>query len=86
MEELHIEHLVIFERENATFAAARESGNHHLRIFLVYSTTGCVYTRNGRADTWEELLGSQRDSILARILAAKNYRTVPTYKINGSLN
>ena len=80
LDELKIDHLVDFTKDQATFAAARENGNNHLRIFLVYST-GNVYTRNGRADSWEELGGSARENIINRIELAR--ASVPVYKING---
>ena len=80
--ELDFEHLVIFEKDDTMFAAARQSGHRHLRIFLVYNTTGNVYTRNGRADSWEELFGSKRDAVVSRIIAARNYERIPVYHIN----
>jgi len=82
--ELDFEHLVIFEKDNTMFAAARENGHNHLRIFLIYNTTGNVYTRNGRADSWEELFGSMRDAVIARIIAARNYSQIPIYRINDT--
>ena len=67
--ELEFDHLVIFERDRTVFAAARENGNGHLRLFLVNETTGNLYTRNGCADSWEQIGGMERDIILARITA-----------------
>ena len=81
--ELEFDHIVEFSKDNTVFAAARENGNGHMRIFLIHETTGHVYTRNGRADSWEQLYGSDRDSIIARIIAARNNHT-PVYKINGT--
>ena len=83
IEEIRIDHIVDFTKDHTTFAAARENGNGHLRIFLVNDVTGTVYTRNGRADSWEELTGSDRDTIIARIIAARN-NNIPTYRINGA--
>ena len=80
-----IDHIVDFGKDRTTFAAAREPDTRHLRIFLIYQDTGNVYTRNGRADSWEELYGRDRDSIIARITAARNNH-IPVYKINGSHN
>jgi hypothetical protein len=80
--ELSFDHLVIFEKDKTIFAAARENGNAHLRIFLIYDTTGSVYTRNGRADSWEALSGNDRDAVLAGVIAARS--RVPVYTINGS--
>ena len=84
LDQISIDHIVDFTKDNTTFAAARELDTNHLRIFLVYEGSGNVYTRNGRADSWEELVGGQRDAILARIIAARNQ--VPIYRINGTHN
>ena len=81
-EVLEMDHIVEFIHDNTVFAAARENGNGHMRLFLINNTTGNVYTRNGRADSWERLFGSDRESILARIIAARN-KNIPTYRING---
>ncbi len=81
--ELHFDHIVEFSKDHTIFAAARENGNGHLRIFLIYEATGNVYTRNGRADSWEQVLGSDRRDILAKVSEARK-SNVPTYKINGS--
>ncbi len=83
--ELAFDHIVEFIHDSTVFAAARENGNGHIRIFLIHNSTGNVYTRNGRADSWEKLDGSNRDSVIARIMAARN-SNVPTYRINGSHN
>jgi hypothetical protein len=84
-EELAFDHIVEFTKDDTIFAAARENGTGHLRLFLINQSTGNVYTRNGRADSWEELYGRDRDSIIARITAARNNH-IPVYKINGSHN
>ena len=80
---LEFDHIVEFTRDSTVFAAARENGNGHIRIFLINENTGHVYTRNGRVDSWEELIGSDRDTIIARITSARNNHT-PVYKINGT--
>ena len=82
---LEFEHIVEFTKDSTIFAAARETATGHIRLFLIYEATGNVYGRNGRADSWEELLGSVRDAIIARITAARNNHT-PFFKINGSHN
>ncbi len=82
---LEFDHIVEFTKDSTTFAAARENGSGHLRLFLIYESTGNVYTRNGRADSWEELIGSNRYTVLARITAARNNH-IPVYRINGSHN
>ena len=81
-DELKIDHIVEFSKDSTIFVAARENGNTYLRIFLINESTGHIYTRNGRADSWEELIGSGRDTIIARIIAARNNQ-VPVYKVNG---
>ena len=81
-EVLQMDHIVDFTTDNTVFAAARENGNGHLRIFLVNNTTGNVYTRNGRADSWEQLYGTDRGTIISRITAARN-NNIPVYRING---
>lgn len=80
--ELAFDHLVIFEKDNTVFAAARENGNNYLRIFLIYEETGNVYTRNGRADSWEELFGEERNTIINRVDIAR-HNHIPVYRING---
>ena len=82
-DELCFDHIVEFTRDSTVFAAARENGNGHLRLFLINETTGNVYTRNGRADSWEQLIGSNRDAIISRIIAARN-SSIPIYKIDGN--
>jgi hypothetical protein len=82
-EYLEIDHIVDFVHDATVFAAARENGNGHMRIFLINEATGNVYTRNGKADSWERLYGSERDTVIARLVAARN-RNVPVYRINGS--
>ena len=81
--QLEFDHIVEFSKDNTVFAAARENGNGHMRIFLVNEATGHVYTRNGRADSWEQLSGSDRDTILTRLAAARNNHIL-VYRINGS--
>ena len=79
---LEIDHIVEFIQDSTVFAAARENSGY-LRLFLVHQGTGNVYTRNGRADSWEQLYGSNRDSIIARLLHARN-NDAPVYRINGT--
>jgi hypothetical protein len=83
--ELHFDHLVIFEKDSTVFAAARENGNGHMRIFLIYEETGNVYTRNGRIDTWEELTGSDAANIRNRVSESRNNH-IPVYRINSTHN
>jgi hypothetical protein len=85
IEELRFDHLVIFEKDNTLFAAARYNGSNSLRIFLVYESTGNVYTRNGRADSWEEISGIDAEGVRNRIAEARA-NNIPTYHINGTHN
>ncbi len=80
---LEIDHIVDFLQDNTVFATAKENGNGHIRIFLVNESTGNVYTRNGRTDSWEQLFGSERYGVVARLLHARN-NNVPRYRINGT--
>ena len=49
-----------------TLALGSPRGNisGYLRLFLIHNNTGNVYTRNGRVDSWEQLFGSNRNSVL----------------------
>jgi len=82
--ELKFDHLVVFEHDRTIFACARENGNGHTRLFLLFeSGKGRVYTRNGRIDSWEQLFDSDADNIRSRVLDARdNY--IPVYRINGA--
>jgi hypothetical protein len=80
---ISIDHIVDFGKDGTTFAAAREPDTNHLRIFLIYQDTGNVYTRNGRADSWEELIGHRKDIIVNRVLEARS-NGVAVYRLNGS--
>lgn len=80
---IEFDHLVEFSKDHTVFAAARDNGNGHLRIFLVYNDTGSVYTRNGRADSWEELVGQDADTIRAKVKVSINNH-IPVYRINGA--
>ena len=82
-ESLEFDHMVIFESERTHFAAARETDNGRIRLFLVNEITGNVYARNGRADSWEKLYGSDRYAIIARITSARNYKSIPVYTHSG---
>ena len=83
--ELKFDHLVNFEHDDTVFACAKETGSGHTRIFLVFEMGhGRVYTRNGRADSWEQLFDSDAENIRTRISDIRN--EVPVYKISGSHN
>ena len=82
--ELKFDHLVVFERDNTIFVCARQKDNNHTRLFLVFdSGHGRVYTRNGRADSWEQLIDSDADHIRARV-SEERHNSIPVYKVNGT--
>ena len=81
--ELHFDHLVIFEKDNTIFAAARENGNGHMRIFLLFEAgRGRVYTRNGKVESWEEVAGQDAENIRSRVTESRGNQ-IPVYHING---
>jgi len=79
--ELKFDHLVVFEQDHTIFAAARQS-NNYLRIFLVYEDTNRVYTRNGTADSWEQLSASDASVIRNRV--KENTGSIPLFRIAGA--
>ena len=79
--ELRFDHLVRFTHDRTIFAAARENGSGHIRLFLIFEE-GNVYSRNGRADSWEHLTGQDAETVRAKITDAQQNHT-PTYTING---
>ena len=83
--DLVFEHLVIFEKDRTIFAAARENGSGHTRLFLINELSGNIYSRNGRADSWEELIGGDRDCVLTH-LSDVTSKCVPIYRIKGAYN
>ena len=78
--ELVFDHLVIFEHDSTIFAAAKENGSGHTRLFLIFDRgSGRVYTRNGRADSWEQLSDTEGTAIKDRVKA----NHIPTYRVKG---
>ncbi len=82
-EDIELDHLVEFSRDSTVFAAGREKSTGRLRLFLFYESTGNLYTRNGRVDSWEAVCGEHRYALLARLIAARNNH-IPVYRINGA--
>ena len=82
-QELEFEHIVEFTRDNTVFAAARENGTGHLRLFLIDEATSNVYSRNGPKSSWEKLSGDDCESVIARLSDARSNHTA-VYKINGA--
>ena len=82
--ELAFDHAVIFELDNTVFACAKQD-NGHTRLFLVFDRgLGRVYTRNGKADSWELL--EDTDAVNIRNRVAECWSAIPVYRINGSHN
>jgi hypothetical protein len=81
--EIELNHIVLFERDNTVFAAGREKASNHIRIFLINERTGNVYSRNGRADSWEEVYGENRATLINSIYSAKNALQIPVYKLSS---
>lgn len=83
-----LKHLVVFENGNKLFAAGREQfGNKYiLRLYLLNESTGEVFTRNGRTDTWNSVWGEYRQHIVEHVHDAYDHRNIPVYRIHGSFN
>ena len=82
--ELKFEHIVVFNQEDAIFACARENGNGKVRLFLIFGNgAGRVYTRNGRAESWEVLEGQEAENIRQQISNATN-NGIAIYQFNGT--
>jgi hypothetical protein len=84
IEALAFDHIVEFSKDNTLFAAAREDSGK-LRLFLIHQDTGNIYTRNGRADSWEELFGNSKELLITGIAEARK-QNIPVYRINGYHN
>ncbi len=83
--QLKFDHLVIFEQDHTIFLCARQADNNHTRLFLVFdSGNGHVYTRNGSADSWEQLIDGDAEIVRSRI--SRERLEIPVYKINGTHN
>ena len=86
MEKITLNHIVLFEKDGIIYAAGREKDNNRIKIFLIKENEGTVYSRNGRKESWEEIFGSARGDVIGQIVAARNTRRVPVYKINDYFN
>ena len=84
-----LKHLVVFDNESKIFAAGREQfGNRHIiRLYLINERTGDVYTRNGRAETWDVVSEeSLRNHISDNVYDAYRRHDIPVYRIRGDFN
>lgn len=80
-EELSFSHVVIFSKENTSFATARQ-GKRKTRLFLVFGEDGRVYTRNGLVSSWELLGDDEGKVIRAKIKGAVEHQGITVYKLN----
>ncbi len=84
LRELKFDHIVVFKHDRTIFACAKLNGSGHTRIFLAFDDgNGRVYSRNGRADSWERVEGELAGDIRSRISAARNNH-IPVYTLNGA--
>ena len=82
LNELTFDHIVVFKHDGAIFACAKVNGNGPTKIFLVFDEgTGRVYSRNGRAESWECITSELAEEIRSRIAIARNH--IPVYALNG---
>jgi len=86
MENVTLNHIVLFEKDGIVYAAGRDKDSNHIRIYLIKEQEGTVYARNGRNDSWDEIYGSARGDVIGRISAARNARRIPVYHINDYFN
>lgn len=80
---LEFTHLVVFPKDSAVYASARQSCCGKIRIFLIFSSEdGSVYSRNGREDSWEEVAGERAKEIRALARKVQYNRLAPVYTAN----
>ena len=78
--DIALEHTVEFPQDDVIFSAGRERTTGKTRLFLIFNHTGHIYTRNGRADSWEVV--ETADAKIIRALSADT--SLPRYKASGS--
>ena len=81
-EEFDFDRIVKFTQDDTYFIAARGNASSRLRLFLI-RPTGEVYVREGITESWEQIEGSARRGVIARLTSARN-RNIPQYTVNGS--
>ena len=79
-QDIVLEHTVEFPEDDLTFGAGREKTTGKTRLFLIFNHTGRIYTRNGRADSWEVV--GEADALVIRNLATDPQ--IPRYTATGS--
>ena len=83
-DDLKFDHIVEFNQEQTVFACSRENGSGKLRLFLAFGNgNGRVYTRNGRAESWEVLKDEQAELIRKQIKQA-THEGIAVYQFNGA--
>ncbi len=61
--ELSITHTIDFPDAALTYTAGREKSTGKTRLFLIFQKTGRVYSRNGRINSWDEVVGDAVQTI-----------------------
>jgi len=85
LQSLVMDHIVEFTKDSTLFACARVNGNGHTRLFLIFEGgLGRVYSRNGRADSWELVEEDIAKNVRRQVWDA--WERTPVYRINGSCN
>ncbi len=82
---IRFEHLVVFE-DNQIFASARVPDTRRIRLFLINEATGDVYSRNGKAESWEEIYGDARSFVVNNIYNARQNRSIPVYSLKTAFS
>ena len=77
-----LDHLVEFKNDDCVFGAGRDEVSGKTQIFLIFNHSGRVYSRNGKADSWEAL--GKDEATLIRHLAAQS--GIPRYQARGSFS
>ena len=82
--DLRFDHIVDFTQEQTIFICCRENTSGKTRLFLAFGNgEGRVYTRNGRADSWEILDDYEAELIRQQIRDAVE-AGIAVYKLNGT--
>lgn len=77
--DIAFDHAVEFPEDDIIFGAGREQSSGRSRLFLIFNHTGRIYSRNGRADSWE-VLGEEDARSVRQTLARSN---IPYYTTSG---
>ena len=82
-----LKHLVVFDNGTKIFASGREQfgTKHIIRLYLLNERTGDVFTRNGKAGTWQAVADEQKQHIADHVHGAFSSH-IPVYRIRGDFN